>query len=370
MNLRIFRFLAIALLVTACNRPAGGDPLAAAPLSWIDRPLEGSRYLLGDTIPIVWHASGDDGVRSVEILIDGESFEIVDDLDPDLVLAQGESEWSDAEPGEHLVQVVATGPDDTVGVPAENRITVYAEGGSIGGATYSDLNHDGDADDAGEGPLEGVSVIVAECGEKRSVITGPDGVFQFDDLPMEDCVLDFDRQGWDFVETIPAGLDIPIHFTPDPASEIGLSILLAPEPTPVPTATATPTRTPTPLAIVTKPPVLPAATTIAPIDDVPPPKPQILSPDGAVLGCLDNIVLRWSEVDDSSGIDYYEVVLKVDTGGANFVTVATWQSEAFTAINVNDQTDCGNAYGWTVRARDNAGNWGQADAALFGIDLP
>jgi hypothetical protein len=172
------------------------------------------------------------------------------------------------------------------------------------------------------------------------------------------------------VQTVPAGLDIPIHFTPDPASDIAFSLLFAPEPTPTPTATATPTPTRTPIVLVPVVPILPVATTIVPIDDVPPPKPHILSPDGEVVGCLEDIVLRWTEVTDSSGIDIYEVVLKVNTGGINFSTVGTWQVESFTALDVSQQTDCGGTFGWYVRARDNSGNWGQADYAMFGIDLP
>jgi hypothetical protein len=358
-------FLALLVLFLAgCNYPAGADDQGAAPRSWIDRPLEGSEYLLGDTVPIVWHATGDDGIRLVEIRIDGESFQQEDDLDPDLTLAEGEAEWVPDWAGEHLIEVVATGPDEAVGPAAENRVTVYAEGGSVAGAAFSDLNQDGDADDADEGPLDGVAVVVVECGEKRTMTTGADGIFRFTDLPLEDCILDFDRGGWDFVDTIPAGIDIPIHFTADPGSEISFSILFSPEPAPTPRPTAT---LPPP---ATRPPVLPVATTIVPVDDVPPPKPQIVSPDGEIVGCLDDIVLRWNAVTDPSGIDYYEVVLRVDTGGANFVTVGTWQVESFTALDVSDNTDCGGTYGWLVRARDNAGNWSSNDAALFGIDLP
>ena len=52
---------AASILLGSCNfAPGGGGP--AAPQAWIDQPLEGSRFLLGDTISIQWHATGDDGV--------------------------------------------------------------------------------------------------------------------------------------------------------------------------------------------------------------------------------------------------------------------------------------------------------------------
>jgi hypothetical protein len=365
MTTRAVRLIAVLLAVTACNRPASGGAAVDidAPNSWIDRPLEGTRLLAGGTLPIVWHASGDDGIRRVEILIDGEAFEEVDDLDPDLTLAQGETEWTAAGAGEHLIQVVATGPDEVVGPPAARKVMVFAEGGSLIVAAYSDLNEDGDAEDAGEGPLEGVQLVVGQCWSESFATTGPDGLAGYSGLPMEECLLNFLYPGWVFSGTIPAGLDLPIHFTPDPAEDIVFTLLFTQPPTPKPNPTAT-------LAFATTIPVFPVVTAIPPVDDVPPPKPQIISPDGEVVACLEDVVLRWGEVSDPSGIEYYEIVLRVNTGGADFTTVATWQVESFTALDVSDQTDCGSTYGWLVRARDNAGNWSANDGAFFGIDLP
>ncbi|TFH38048.1 MAG: hypothetical protein E4G99_00665, partial [Anaerolineales bacterium] len=190
-------FFVAALGLAGCNFPTrGGDGgHAAGPQAWIDRPLEGSGFLLGDTVPIVWHASGDDGLRRVEVQVNGETMDVVDalqgDLDPDLFLVEGEFVWTPDEAGEYLLQIVPTGPDDAEGAPAENRITVFADGGSIAGAVYADLNEDEDADDPGEGPLEGVTVILVECTEKLSLITTANGGFRFENLPFgTDCRMD------------------------------------------------------------------------------------------------------------------------------------------------------------------------------------
>ncbi|HET7009176.1 MAG TPA: carboxypeptidase-like regulatory domain-containing protein [Anaerolineales bacterium] len=357
-----------AIWLSACNYPAVGMDGAAngaAPRAWIDRPLEASEFLLGDVIPIQWHATGDEGVRLVEVLINGDLLQADDSFDPYLLLVQGEVDWTPGQAGEYLVQVVATGPDEAVGSPAENWVTVFAEGGSLAGAAFSDLNMDGDAEDEGEGPLAGVSVVVAECGEKRSVTTGADGIFRFSNLPLEDCVLDFDRTGWDFVETIPSDLDIPIHFTSDPASEISLSILFSPEPTPTPTKTATPTITPT-----RKPTVTP---TPAPMDTQAPPAPAVAGPKGGLLlECLEAIVLDWKEVSDPSGIDLYQVRLSISyDNGDTWSELDTFEVDSGTSVNVSGQTDCGSLYRWRVRARDHAGNWGPySPYATFGIALP
>jgi hypothetical protein len=365
-----------AIALAGCNYPApGGDggEAGSSPRSWIDRPLEGSEFVLGDTIPIQWHASGDDGIRRVEVRIDGDLLGVDDGMSPDLILVDGELEWTPAEAGEHLIEVVASGPDEAVGAPAENRVTVFAEGGSIAGAAFADLNEDGDADDAGEGPLEGVSVVVAECGEKRSQVTGATGAFEFTDLPSEDCVMDVYRDGWFFVGTFPVGIDFPIHFHPDPGDPISLSVFLARLPTPTPTATATRTPTRTPISVITTIPLQPAATTIAPPDNQPPPAPAIIGPKGGVLlDCLGSIVLDWKSVSDPSGIDVYQVRLNISyDNGATWSGAGTWELDSLTSVGVEDQTDCGNLYRWRVRARDNAGNWGPySPYATFGVALP
>jgi hypothetical protein len=377
MTTHVRRLALLGLLIAGCNRPVGGDPPASAPRAWIDRPLEGSEFLLGDTIPILWHASGDDGLRRIELRANGDTLDVADaqqgDLDPDLVLVDGEMEWTPAQAGEYLLQVFATGPDDAEGPPAENRVTVFAEGGTVAGVAYTDLNRDGDADDAGEGPLAGVAIVVYDCIENEIITTGPDGVFRFTDLPMEDCTFDFIGNGYFLVQTVPAGLDIPIHFTPDPASDIAFSLLFAPEPTPTPTASATPTPTRTPISVVTIIPVQPAVTTIAPPDNQAPPAPAIIGPKGGVLlDCLGSIVLDWKSVSDPSGIDVYQVRLDISyDNGATWSGVGSFELDSLTSLGVEDQTDCGNLYRWRVRARDNAGNTGPySPFATFGIALP
>jgi len=368
--------LAAGLLLAACNYQDGGG---AIPQAWIDQPLEGSQFLLGDTIPIQWHASGDRGLRRVEVHANGEVLDVVDalegDLDPDLVLAQGELDWTPAEAGEYLIQVLPTGPDDAEGAAAENRVQVFAEGGTVAGMVAKDLNLDGDSDDEGEGPLEGATVVVVYCGDKRSVSTTAGGSFEFTDLPLGSCVLDAYKDGWFFAGTFPAGLDFPIHFSPDPEAPIAFTVYLSQEATPTPTASPTATPTATRIALVTTaPPVLPPETKIPTLpapDNQPPPAPAIISPkDSVVLGCLTDIVLLWHAVEDASGIDTYDVALAISyNNGASWSGVGDFALE-FTTIQINDQTDCGNLYRWRVRARDNAGNTGPWSAwERFGIGI-
>jgi len=366
--------LAAGLLLAACNYPAGGGG-QAPPQAWIDQPLEGSQFLVGDRVPIQWHASGEDGLRRVDVRVNGELLDEAEALDGDFdahsLLVEGEVEWVPAVPGEHLVQVQPIGPEDVEGQAAENRVTVYAEGGTIAGMVAKDLNLDGDAQDEGEGPLEGATVIVVECGDKLSMQTNERGQFEFTDVPIGICIITAEKPGWFFAGTHPAELDRPVHVWSDPELPSSLTIYLSQEATPTPTVTLTATRPIVTVGPSPKPAATPTPTKRAP-DTQPPSIPTIISPSGGqMLGCLDSIVLRWNAVSDASGIDVYQVELydSHDNGGS-WDGAGTWSLDQFTQLDVSSQTDCGLLYLWKVRARDNAGNtsgWGMTTFAI-GID--
>lgn len=366
--------LALTVVLAGCNlqaSPASPELTDVAPVgesgsrSWIDRPLDGARYGLGESIPLRWHATHSGGVQRVEIRINGQVFLLAEEFDHTAQLANQEAEWNPTEAGEYLIEVYSTGVDGSPGVAARKRVTILADGGIVQGAVYADLNLDEDANDEGEGPLEGVSVILVECTEKLSLITAADGAFRFEGLPFgTDCRMDFSKTGWRTVGTFPQEIDLPIHISPALEPAI-FSVFLVPLATPTPTATLTPTATPTRLPTRTPTPLPP--------DDQAPPVPTIISPKGGVLlGCLDSMVLRWNEVSDASGIDVYQVQLSISyNNGASWSGVGTWELDSQTSVGVEDQTDCGNLYRWRVRARDNAGNWGAySQYATFGIALP
>jgi len=367
----------LALLLAACNYGASGqDGGGAAARAWIDRPLDEAEYLIGEAIPIRWHAASDAGLLEVEVRINGETIDLADNLDPYLVIVTDEFDWTPPGAGEYLLEVIPTDSNDLVGATAEKRFTVI-EGAVIAGAVYSDLNADGDAHDEGEGSLTGVSVVIIECGDKLSARTEGNGHFRFEAVPPGVCRMDFIKTGWRVTGTFPAGLDLPIHIHTMSFHETWFSVFMTPDTTPTPSPTPTPTQTPTPTRMIVtvgpspKPGATPTPTKPAP-DTQDPPIPTIISPkDGVMLGCLDSIVLRWNPVTDASGIDVYQVQLSVShNNGASWSGVGSWDLDQFTQLDVSSQTDCGLLYLWKVRARDNAGNasgWGMTTFAI-GID--
>jgi len=374
MKTRLALALAAGLLLAACNYGQGGDGGQAAPQAWIDQPLEGSQFLVGDRVPIQWHASGDDGLRRVEVRVNGELLDTADALEGDFdahsLLVDGEVDWIPAIPGEHLVQVEPTGPDDVEGQAAENRVHVYAEGGAIAGMVAKDLNLDGDAQDDGEGPLEGATVIVVYCGDKLSMRTDERGRFEFTNVPIGICTITAEKPGWFFAGTHPAELEWPIQVFSDPELPTSLTLYLSQEATPTPTVTPSATRVivtvgPPPKSAATSTPTKPAP------DTQPPPIPAIVSPSGGqILGCLDSIALRWEPVTDASGIDVYQVELyESHDNGGSWDGAGSWSLDQFTQLDVSSQTDCGLLYLWKVRARDNAGNIGGWAMTTFGVGI-
>jgi CSLREA domain-containing protein len=122
------------------------------------------------------------------------------------------------------------------------------------------------------------------------------------------------------------------------------------------------------LQILEGPPVPTATPTSKPVDEESPPAPSTLSPkNGETLGCAASIPLKWSAVDDPSGIAMYTIQVErgpqwVPAPGSPFTTTNT---------AMNFVVNCGVFYRWRVRAEDGAGNIGPWSAwTAFDVILP
>jgi hypothetical protein len=111
-------------------------------------------------------------------------------------------------------------------------------GGIVKGVVYADLNGNG-AIEAGEGPLDGAAVSLADCGPALSQTTGADGAFNFTNLPEGTCHVSVAKAGWTYTGSFPSlGYPVPVASNPDLPT--AFSMFLAPPPGYSPTATDTP----------------------------------------------------------------------------------------------------------------------------------
>ena len=112
MNLRAGSkraLIGVVFLLAACTSRASPQ----APQVWIDAPLDGLSFPLGQLITIQGHAAGPSGIGRIEIWIDG-ALEIEQDDPPSVGnLAHFDHIWLLERPGDCRIEVVAIGADDT-----------------------------------------------------------------------------------------------------------------------------------------------------------------------------------------------------------------------------------------------------------------
>ena len=119
----------VAVLVTRDGGSGGADVAAAGagPHVWIDHPLSGSQFRLGQSVTIRWHASAAGGIRQVALHVNGERVALAEDFDHAAQIVTERHEWTPPAPGEYLIEVTGSGADGAAGAAARKRITVAGE---------------------------------------------------------------------------------------------------------------------------------------------------------------------------------------------------------------------------------------------------
>jgi hypothetical protein len=107
--------LAIILLLASCAAPGQG------PMTWLDRPLDGSQLPLGP-VTILAHASDADGVASFEFFVDEDSLATVP-ADGGR-LGEATAGWNPTEPGTYTVRARATDSAGNTGSEATAVVKV------------------------------------------------------------------------------------------------------------------------------------------------------------------------------------------------------------------------------------------------------
>lgn len=122
-----------ALLLAGC-----GAEIHAAPRAWIDAPREGSEVPLGEAVEVRSHAYAPDGVREVELLVDGQPYRREPPGIPGATFSGLSQTWVPDTPGDHVLHIVAYGNDGRASAPAMVRVRVV-EAIQVAGVTITPL---------------------------------------------------------------------------------------------------------------------------------------------------------------------------------------------------------------------------------------
>jgi hypothetical protein len=224
-------FLGLAIWVGGCTLPIVEDTGSAgqdAVKAWFDAPLPNSTFWPSSPCQIVAHGASSSGIAMFELSVNGAATSIPSpDAQGSLVTLTQDCGMS--EPGKYLLQLRAQDNAGEWSAYAETSLIIVEADiatGSVGGAVFGDQNGDG-LQDASEGPLEGVDVVLKGCGPDAMQTTGTDGVFQFVNVPAGSCALEVFKAGWGFSGSSPS-LGYPLPVASDPNLPTNVGILMAP----------------------------------------------------------------------------------------------------------------------------------------------
>jgi hypothetical protein len=239
-----------ALALAGCTFPVPGTPIAPSSglRVWLDQPPDGGTRPLG-TFTLRAHArdAGGSGVETITFLISSGGPPVTVGsvtTDPSLPLTMAEFDWNASTPGEYAIQAQAFDREGYV-FSAAAHVCVGARtaeglcagagtpaaGFMLQGLVLADRNADGDATDAGEGPLAGVQVTLSGC-DSQTALTNPagsdpafpEGVFAFGVPSLSGCFIETALSGWTF-ESLEGSTTHPVAWPPE---ENPHTILMAP----------------------------------------------------------------------------------------------------------------------------------------------
>lgn len=332
-------FLCLFLL-GACG--SSGDAPGSGVFVWIDVPVSGVNYQMGETIMIEGHATSSKGIARVEIWVNGLLIQTLSNLSVNGDLAYFTYSWVPTDPGEYTILSVSI---DSGGVTSEPDTTkIYV------GEFVPTL-------------VETVTPVVSVTPVYTEVVTETP-------TPVLGAVVQF----WAEPPEIQAGACTNIRWHLENVQQVvfgGTEQLLDGSYQDCLCSTQRYTLIVTHLdgsqenrtldvyvsgSCVT--PTVQSATPTTPADTTPPPAPSPAVPQsGLTIACKASQTLAWLPVDDPSGIASYRVAVQRHSGDNNWQPVNGSPFDTGTK-NINVPVECGWYYRWRVNARDGAGNIG------------
>ena len=253
---------------------------------WIDVPEDGLSFPDLRTVTIEGHATGPDGVRMVELYVDGDLIETLDDLPAEGVLSSFQTEWTPEADGNYTIHAIAYGPGGSASQYDQTRISFGEEEmaaevveeppqeeAPIGNESLIQFWAEPEKIQAG-----GCTDIKWHVENVQNVVFG--GVEQAFDGTYHECLCN--NQTYSLMVTHLDGTE--------EKRQVGISV------------TGTCEATESEEETTTK-------------DTTPPPAPVLKEPGNkASLGCRSNQNLSWNPVSDESGISQYQVSVQRHSG--------------------------------------------------------
>jgi hypothetical protein len=310
-------FIFALLLLVGCNGGGTGTHV------WIDVPINNLRLIDVQPIKIEGHAGSPGGVSQVEVWVNGDLVESISTTAISTTLSIFETTYTPTIPGEYVIQVIATGTDDTTSTPDTAVVHIGELVGALPGEedeppATSDPNVKYWADPPDINAGDCTTLYWETANVSRVVFGGRDQEFSdsYDDCM---CV----TQTYPLKVTYEDGTEETFRVT------INVSGSCA-----------------------TAPPVQ---------DTTPPNPPTLLKPvNGTTLTCTSNTILRWEAASDPSGISEYRVKVERHSGDNNWQAVSGSVFNGIKDLKKDLSIECGWTYRWRVRAIDkegNVGNW-------------
>ena len=332
--------LLFMLLIVGCSGDIEGGTIV-----WIDVPLNPTTLAEADTVVIVGHASGPEGVSQVEVWVNGMVIETVISLSGSGNLAKFESSFVPTGPGEYVIQVIATGANGEVSAPDEALVIIGGEAAEL-------------------------PIVDSAEGIIPTPTHTPTPIPTVEDQP----VINY----WADPETISAGACTTIHWDVQNVGNVEFggrnqsfqgtySDCMCESQTYPMTITYLDGSVETFRLTIN---VTGECATATPIPDTDgPPEPTIYKPvNGEEFACLSYLMLRWSEVSDPSGISEYQIQLERHPGDNNW---QPWEGGMLTGISGLERelyVECGWIYRYRVRGVDGNGNIGDwSDWSYFTV---
>lgn len=353
----------MALIVSGCEMPAS----TAKTNVWIDVPVDGISVAEGTLLHIEGHATGQGGVGRVEVWINGVMQFEMRDLPMQDDLARFSQEWMPPGAGEYTIQVLAVSGDGSASEPDHARVQV--------GVPIAEVQSAPDQESAGEEkpptptetptptptpPPSAPEVVIEFWADPGEINAGGKFTVHWHAENVRKVIFGGIEQPFDgeYSDYLCKNQRYTLTVIHNDGREEKRSVVIRVKGdciTPEPESSNSESSGSDGNSSSGDS----GGSSSSGEDTTAPPAPNQLKPlNGADLGCIASLMLRWEAVSDESGITEYQVEVQRHPGDNKWQAAPGSMFTGIGGLQKELGVECGWEYRWRVRAVDGAGNPG------------